>query len=57
MKKEYTAPAMEVININTMGMLLSMSVNEKEVDPDEALGREDGFVNRPSNPNLWEQSW
>lgn len=59
MKKTYITPALEVIRINTT-MLLAMSVSETEVDPNDALGRDDnnsGNGNHPSPPNLWDQAW
>ncbi len=57
MKKEYIKPSMEVINIQATTMLAT-SMYDEEVNTDECqFGREDNNAGRPSNPNLWEQSW
>ncbi|GEM_PF-6293636 len=61
MKKQYIAPTLEVFDINTTSsMLLTMSINDQEVDTSGdgvQLGRDDNSSNRPSNPNLWDQTW
>lgn len=61
MKKTYIKPSMEVIKINTTGILAAsaetITTYSDEVNTSDAnvqLGR-DG--NTPSNPNLWEQGW
>lgn len=60
MKKEYTAPSMEAIEIKVSAMLAtSMDISNDIVTSDQQLGRDDNNYGpgHPSNPNLWEQSW
>lgn len=58
MKKTYVLPSTEVIKMETVSIVAaSLNLdNETEVDTStegEQLGRED----RPSRPNLWDQTW
>jgi hypothetical protein len=58
MKKTYILPSTEVIKMETVSIVAaSLNLdNETEVDTSTEggqLGRED----RPSRPNLWDQTW
>lgn len=58
MKKTYVLPSTEVIKMETVSIVAaSLNLdNETEVDTSTEggqLGRED----RPSHPNLWDQTW
>lgn len=58
MKKPYVLPSTEVIKMETVSIVAaSLNLdNETEVDTSTEggqLGRED----RPSRPNLWDQTW
>lgn len=58
MKKTYVLPSTEVIKMETVSIVaVSLNLdNETEVDTSTEggqLGRED----RPSRPNLWDQTW
>lgn len=58
MKKSYVLPSTEVIKMETVSIVAaSLNLdNETEVDTSTEggqLGRED----RPSRPNLWDQTW
>lgn len=58
MKKTYVLPSTEVIKMETVSIVAaSLNLdNETEVDTSTEggqLGRED----RPSRPNLWDQTW
>ncbi len=58
MKKEYTAPSMEAIEIK-VSSVLAASLPISEDIAEGQLGRDDNNYDagRPSNPNLWEQTW
>lgn len=60
MKKEYITPDMDVIEINTSSAMLlsaSMGLDDSDTEWDTSGGEQGGRNDRPSNPNLWEQSW
>ena len=56
MKKIYTKPSMEVINVSSISIIATSIVEgDNTGSTDGALGREDNHT--PSRPNLWEQGW
>ena len=61
MKKTYITPSVETIKVSAVNMLaasvMSISINDKEVNTSDAgvqLGRED---NGPSAPGVWDSEW